>query len=113
MIQFLYFNDSYIFNKNNYVMNFNDSNIITISPFFLSPQLPNYAAFYPNNCNITVEKGTIYNIDGKETDKYFSIPKRYGFFQEIRDNTEIEGVTQMGYIITANEDDYKKCSLSA
>ena len=34
-------------------------------------------------------------------------------FSEIRDNTEIEGVTQMDYIITANEDDYKKCSLSA
>ena len=109
----IFLNDSYSLHKNNYLINFDDdNNFITISPFFYSLQLPNYAAFYPINCNITVEKATRYDIDGKETDKYVSIPKRYGFFQEIRNNTEIENVTQIGYKITANEDDYGKCLLS-
>ena len=110
---FFFLNNSYfLFNKRNYLLYFEKANTVNISYYYNPNYSPNYAAFFPIYCNISVEKSFRYTSEEKITDKYNPIPKRYDFFQELLDFEDTENLTEFGYIIKTNEQNYNNCSFS-
>ena len=99
--------------KNNYLFKFGQKNNTDISSLFFTYNLPEYAAFYPINCNISVEKVDQDIFDENNTKIYTKIPQRYGFFQEIRDIEELENIYPIGYTIKTTDNDYENCLFSA
>ena len=108
-----FLNNSYFFfDKRNYLLNFKNANTVNISYFYNPYYPPNYAAFYPINCDISVEKFFRYTSKEKIEDKYNSISERYNFYQELFNYKNTENLTEFGYIIKANKKK-SKCLFSA
>ena len=99
--------------EGNYLFKFDTKNTMDLYPNFLFSigEVPDYAAFYPINCNISVERGIRDNLSNE--DKYSPIKQRYGYYQELIIHEEGENVTQLGFKVICPEENYESCLFSA
>ena len=100
-------NNYYDLNVNYHLLKFQQTNRIKVEP----NDLFEYVAFHPINCNISVEKYAEYIIDENTIANFTNlIPKRYGFFQEIINRTEVEDtLSQLLYTINTTDKNQEKC----
>ena len=100
--------------EGNYLFKFDNNDTMDLYPNFLFSigEVPDYAAFYPLNCKISVERG-IRNNNIPESDEYTPIKERNGFYQELIIHNEGENITQLGFKVKATDESFENCMFSA
>ena len=100
--------------EGNYLFKFDNKDTMDLYPNFLfsTSEVPDYAAFYPINCKISIERG-IRNNNLPESDEYSPIKERYGFYQELIIHNEGENITQLGFKVKTTEENFENCMFSA
>ena len=106
--------DAFHLGEGMYLFKFDGINSMEIYPNFLFTigDVPDYTAFYPINCKITLERGIRNNtINSTEKDEYSPINERYGFYQELI-IPHNENITQLGFRVN-NTDSLEDCMFAA